>query len=40
MYKIHLNFLRISDLALTVFVIVPLALVLNGFDIAVCAILG
>lgn len=39
MRKIHLNFLLDSDRALTVLVTVPVAAMLVGFVIAVCAIL-
>lgn len=40
MRKIHLKFLQDSDRALTVLVVVPVALMLVGFVTAVCAILG
>ena len=40
MRKIHLNFLQDPDRALTVLVTVPVALMLVGFVIAACAILG
>ena len=40
MRKIHLNFLQDSERALTVLVTVPVALMMVGLVIAVCAILG
>jgi len=40
MRKIHLNFLQDSDRALTMLVAVPVALMMVGLVIAVCAILG
>jgi hypothetical protein len=40
MCKIHFNFLQHSDRALTMLVTVPVALMLVGFIIAVCAILA
>jgi hypothetical protein len=40
MQKIHLKFLQDSDRALTVLVAVPVALMMVGLVIAVCAILG
>lgn len=40
MRKIHLNFLQDSERALTILVAVPVALMMVGFVIAACAILG
>lgn len=40
MRKIHFDFLQHSDRALTMLVTVPVALMLVGFIIAVCAILA
>lgn len=40
MRKIHFDFLQHSDRALTMLVTVPVALMLVGFILAVCAILA
>jgi hypothetical protein len=40
MRKIHLKFLQDSDRALTMLVAVPVALMLVGFVVAACSILG
>ena len=40
MRKMHLNFLQNPDRALTVLVAVPVVLMLVGFVVAACSILG